>query len=442
MNALRLFLAAYLGLLTLLWLLADNLFAAGYAFFDLRRAVVNGTGILAIGAMSLGLLLAARPAWVDARLGGLDKGYRLHKWLGIAALLLSVLHWAWVQVPKWMVGWGWLEKPARKATGSEPSALAAFFNGQRGLAESIGEWAFYAALLLIALALYRRFPYRHFFKTHRLLAPVYLVLAYHSLILMKHDYWSAAVGPLVALLIAAGSGAALLSLGGRIGARRKAIGTVEAIELHPDNHVLGVDVRLHDRWPGHAAGQFAFVTFDRAEGPHPFTISSAWQGDGRLRFNIKGLGDYTARLPHSLQVGDAVCVEGPYGRFDFAPQERAQAWIAGGIGITPFIARLQDLAGRPAGRPIDLIYCTNAPDAGFIARLEALAEAAQVRLHLRVSGRDPRLDCAGLCALLPDWQTRDFWFCGPAAFGAALRSGLEARGLPATRFHQELFDMR
>lgn len=65
-----------------------------------------------------------------------------------------------------------------------------------------------------------------------------------------------------------------------------------------------------------------------------------------------------------------------------------------------------------------------------------------MRLHLRVSGRDPRLDCAGLCALLPDWQTRDFWFCGPAAFGAALRSGLEARGLPATRFHQELFDMR
>lgn len=351
MNALRLFLAAYLGLLTLLWLLADNLFAAGYAFFDLRRAVVNGTGILAIGAMSLGLLLAARPAWVDARLGGLDKGYRLHKWLGIAALLLSVLHWAWVQVPKWMVGWGWLEKPARKAAGSEPSALAAFFNGQRGLAESLGEWAFYAALLLIALALYRRFPYRHFFKTHRLLAPVYLVLAYHSLILMKHDYWSAAVGPLVALLIAAGSGAALLSLGGRIGARRKAIGTVEAIELHPDNHVLGVDVRLHDRWPGHAAGQFAFVTFDRAEGPHPFTISSAWQGDGRLRFNIKGLGDYTARLPHSLQVGDAVCVEGPYGRFDFAPQERAQAWIAGGIASPRSLPACRISPGVPPGGP-------------------------------------------------------------------------------------------
>jgi predicted ferric reductase len=48
--------------------------------------------------------------------------------------------------------------------------LFQFFQSQRHFAEEIGEWAFYAMVLLIALALIKRFPYRYFFKTHRLLA--------------------------------------------------------------------------------------------------------------------------------------------------------------------------------------------------------------------------------------------------------------------------------
>nr|WP_244306837.1 ferric reductase-like transmembrane domain-containing protein [Azotobacter salinestris] len=75
---------------------------------------MNLTGILAVGAMSLGLFLAIRPAFLESFVGGLDKGYRLHKWLGISALVLSVVHWLWVKVPKWMVGWGWLERPAAR----------------------------------------------------------------------------------------------------------------------------------------------------------------------------------------------------------------------------------------------------------------------------------------------------------------------------------------
>ena len=46
-------------------------------------------------------------------------------------------------------------------------------NAFRGIAETIGEWAFYAAVILIVLALVKRFPYRWFFRTHRWLALVY-----------------------------------------------------------------------------------------------------------------------------------------------------------------------------------------------------------------------------------------------------------------------------
>ena len=68
---------------------------------------------------------------------------------------------------------------------AETVAIFQYFQSQRGLAEGIGEWAFYAAVVLIILALVKRFPYRHFFKTHRLLAIVYLFLVFHAVVLMK-----------------------------------------------------------------------------------------------------------------------------------------------------------------------------------------------------------------------------------------------------------------
>ncbi len=45
-------------------------------------------------------------------------------------------------------------------------------------------------------------------------------------------------------------------------------------------------------------------------------------------------------------------------------------------------------------------------------------------------------------ALVPDWTEASIWFCGPSGFGEALRQPMLARGLPASNFHQELFEMR
>ena len=42
--------------------------------------------------MTLGLLLAARPRSLESWFGGLDRMYRLHKHLGVAALLLFIAH--------------------------------------------------------------------------------------------------------------------------------------------------------------------------------------------------------------------------------------------------------------------------------------------------------------------------------------------------------------
>jgi predicted ferric reductase len=261
------------------------------------------------------------------------------------------------------------------------------------------------------------------------------------------------------LLIAGGTAGAALSLTRRIGHQRRALGRVEALKYHADNHVLKVDVRLDkDRWEGHDAGQFAFVAFDDGEGAHPFTISSAWKEDGLLHFHIKDLGDYTARLASALKPGDRATVEGPYGCFRFESDKARQVWVAGGIGITPFMARMEELScGRQfsfersqdstvrqgENRPQnDLFYSTGMPDEAFIARLRQLADAAGVTLHVIVSGRDHKLDGERLCAAVPQWRETSLWFCGPAGFGHALRRDLVRRGFDPAHFHQELFDMR
>ena len=432
----------FLALLTGLWLMADTLLPAQRGYFDFRTVWVQYTGVIAMGVMSLAMLLAVRPVWLERHLDGLDKMYRLHKWLGIGALVVGTVHWLWAKGTKWAVGWGWLEKPARGPRPEQTVELFRFFQEQRGLAESIGEWAFYLFAVLAAIALIKRFPYRRFVQTHRVMAAVYLALVVHGVVLLPFTYWASPIGILMAMLMAAGSYAAVLSLAGRIGRTHRAEGRIETVVQHPGNQVLDVGLRLDSTWPGHDAGQFAFVTFDEREGPHPFTISSAWAGDGRMRFMIKPLGDYTRTLPGTLKAGDPVRVEGPYGRFDFASPQPQQIWVAGGIGITPFIARLQALAQQDGDKPIDLFYSTAAPDEGFIARLHALAAQARVKLHVLVTQRDGRLDAERICRTVPAWTRAGVWFCGPAGFGQALREAFGARGLEAGRFHQELFEMR
>jgi predicted ferric reductase len=394
--------------------------------------------------MSLAMLLALRPRWLEPRLDGLDKVYRLHKWLGITALVVSVLHWWLAQGTKWMVGWGWLERPARGPRPRLPAdTVEGWLAGQRGLAEGLGEWAFYAAALLIVLALVQRFPYHLFARTHKWIALAYLVLVFHSVVLTNFAYWSQPIGWLLAALMAGGSIAAVPVLLGRVGAGRKVGGTIETLVHYPELDVLESRIALQPGWPGHAAGQFAFVTSDAREGAHPYTIASAWNAqDRRITFITKALGDHTGRLRDKLKVGLPVTVEGPYGCFDFDDDMPRQIWVGAGIGITPFVARMKQLAAVPRDKAIDLFHPTAVYEQAAIEKLSADARAAGVRLHVLVDSRDGRLDGERIRAMVPEWASASLWFCGPAAFGRSLRADFVAHRLPAARFHQELFQMR
>jgi predicted ferric reductase len=444
MTRIKVSLLVFLLLLTALWFSADTLLPEPITYFTFRTVFMQYSGLVAIGVMSLAMLVALRPKWPERYLQGLDKMYRLHKWLGITALVVSILHWWWATGTKWMVGWGWLVKPARKPVSDETlGVIESWLRSQRGIAESIGEWAFYIVVILMILALAKRFPYHWFVKTHKWIALAYLALAYHTLVLTKAAYWAQPIGWVLALLLLGGSVAALLTLTGRIGSSRKVTGVITELTYYPGLHVLETAVELKDGWQGHAAGQFAFVTSDQNEGAHPYTIASSWDpAEHRLVFITKELGDHTRQLREKLHIGLPVTVEGPYGCFTFEDTQPQQIWVGAGIGITPFIARMKQRAKTPDARTITLFHPTADFEQAAIDRLTADAAAAKVKLHLLVDGKDGRLNGERIRAAVSDWQSASIWFCGPAGFGQALREDFIAQGLPAERFHQELFQMR
>ncbi|BFN13242.1 MULTISPECIES: ferredoxin reductase family protein [Marinobacter] len=431
------------ALVSVLWFVSDSLWVSPFAYFPFRSVFVQFSGILAVVMMAVALVLALRLRSLERWVGGLDKVYRLHKWLGIGSLVLATLHWWWAKGTKWMVGWGWLEKPAGKGAGQQLAGLEAWFRGQRGLAETLGEWAFYAAAVLIVLALVKAFPYHLFRKTHKLLAVVFLPLAWHSFILMKFDYWAAPIGWLTQFAVVAGSIAAVLLLLGWPGKVRKVPGEVVSVTRYPELRVFEFLVRVEQGWSVHNPGQFAFITSDAAEGPHPYTIASDWNPETRcLKFVVKELGDHTRRASHRICEGMPVTLEGPYGGFDFEDDCRTQIWVGAGIGITPFIARMGRLASKPDNRTIYLFHPTADVSEEALTKLRADAEAAGVNLVIRCSRTEGRLTPEEIRDAVPDWQGASLWFCGPVGMARTLFNEFRRWGLPARRMHREFFEMR
>jgi len=257
------------GLMTLLWLSAESFSTISWSYFPIRKIATQYSGILAITAMSIAMLLALRLKPLEKFLNGLDKSYRLHKWLGISCLVMAIIHWFWAKGTKYMVGMGLLEKPAGRGEMGVPAdltAVEAVFRSQRHLAEFLGEWGFYLLIVLIVIALAKTIRYPKFLNTHKIISLVYLVFVFHTLILTKFNYWQQPVGWLVGIFIAAGSWAAISSLFGRIGRKNKLQGSIEQFHFFEENQVLDITINTQQGWQGIIRG--SLLLFNLLERSH------------------------------------------------------------------------------------------------------------------------------------------------------------------------------
>ncbi|KFC09477.1 putative oxidoreductase [Trabulsiella guamensis ATCC 49490] len=409
------------------------LLAAHDSWWPLAKEFILFSGVTAWMFMTLAMILSLRLPVIEAATGGLDKGFVLHKWSGIIALVAGVMHWLMEIVPKWMAQQGWVTRPAKPRridAGAADWPLELASTGQ-----SIAEWAIYVLIILCVVSLVKKIPYSFFRFVHKIFPLVYLSVTFHAItVLAKTTWWLTVSSWIIVILAAIGSIAAFMSLFQRIGKSRKRSATVARIEHNEDM----IDVILQTEKPMHfRSGQFAFVRFGNDKEPHPFTIASSPDNPCMLRFVIKALGDDTWRLFTDLRQGDTAEVEGPYGCFDFTSSAKRQIWVAGGIGITPFLSRLTVLAQKGGSvTPIDFWYCGRK---GIPEGLKEICHKANVLLHVIDTSRQKRLDKRMLSEAISSGEKVGIWFCGPASFGHSLQRGLKDKSI---EFHCDSFSLR
>ena len=395
------------------------------------------SGYLAINFMSLTMILAIRSRWLELPLNGLDKLYRLHKWTGILAVIFALSHWLIEMADDVFKAFFGKDRSLREAD------FSGLLDSLQDMSEDFGEPGLYLLVGLVVMTLIKWVPYRFWRYVHRAMPLIYLALASHALLLAPSSWWQQPVGWLMAGLISGGILASVLSLTGAIGKTRRWKGWVHAIH-QTSQQTTEVICAMGKNWPGHKAGQFTLVTFDRMEGAHPFTLASADAHDGYVGFQIKALGDYTRTLSDRLHVGRPVTLEGPYGCFnpEKGRTQAQQVWIAGGVGITPFLAALEArlINADKAYADVTLHYATpSAVNDANVQRLKTCVEQLpNVSLQIYESDLGQRLTVDHLTI---SQSKVDVWFCGPQGLAKALRKDLTSKPI-SLRFHQELFEFR
>jgi predicted ferric reductase len=191
-------------------------------------------------------------------------------------------------------------------------------------------------------------------------------------------------------------------------------------------------------------GQFMVLAIGGMAGwqRHPFSISSS-STDTRLEAAIKASGDYTDELYEKLRPGAPAKVVGPFGGFDYHDGRYEQVWVAGGIGVTPFISWLRSLNGS-LDRDVDFYYSVRRPeDAVFLHEIEEAARHyPTLRPHVVYSERDGILTADDVIGALRPAVAPSIYMCGPRAMATSLSRAFEDLGVPRSDIRWEDFDAR
>jgi predicted ferric reductase len=314
-------------------------------------------------------------------------------------------------------------------------------------------WSFVALCLFIAVAISsvrlarRKLAYGTWYGIH-LLMYLAIALAFMHQLLVGIDFVSDPVARLYWI------GLYVITIGSillwRVGqpltiSIRHRLRVANVVEEGPGVVSIYLAGRDLDRLPARA-GQWFLFRFLTREGwyrAHPFSLSAAPNGE-YLRITVKALGDYTHHLQH-IRVGTPVFAEGPYGILTGARRTKERVvLIAGGIGIAPLRALLEELPARPGA--LTLIYRTSRPEDQVLRdEVEALARRRRATVRYLVGRRgspemprDP-LSPAALRSLVPDIQRCDVFVCGPEPMMNAVQRALRSLHVPARRVHLEHF---
>jgi predicted ferric reductase len=392
------------------------------------------SSLLAYPLFALQLVLAARLQWLD-RLFGLDKIYSFHKAMAVTAGALILVH------------------PLLLAL--DMADLTLLLGLDWPWYVLLGKLALFVMLLLVFTALLRRLVYRSYERWRLLHNPLSLAVlaagAVHAL-QSGRDLAEPALRGILLALLALGAGAYLWH---KLAARRRGFRVAQLQKECPRVWRLSLMPAGNGRPLRYLPGQFQFLTLEG--GPrgrreeHPFTISSASLGGPAHESTIKESGDFTSVIGHTTP-DTPVRVRGPFGRFSYLlyPEERDFVFLAGGIGITPFMAMLRHMAASGSSVRVLLLYANRTEtDIAFRGELDNLAAGGAPLLRVvhvleqppdAWGGESGRITQALLERHLPGPITgKAFYLCGPPPMMRQMMHLARRLGVPRRRLHWERF---
>lgn len=375
--------------------------------------------------MACTLFLAARPRFLEPYFGGLDQMYQSKKKAAIASIVLIFFHFFIV------------------ANTRQPNVGAV-----------LGIIAFAGVMILALITLAPRIPfiggnihlaYDQWRRLHRWMGVFYIIAIAHSLLVPSLVQTTLLPSLYLRIINLFGVGAYLYK---ELFVQFFAKPYHYVVESVRQLNGSAVEITLKPRGqkPAFNAGQFIFIRFDEdkvlAES-HPFTISSSPQEEN-IRLSIKVSGDWTQYLFNNLRAGAKALVDGGYGMFNYRTGGKQQIWIAGGIGVTPFLSWIRDL-NRGLDCDIDFYYSVRGEtDALF---WDEFVTAHQKHEHFRAtitySSRDGKLTAKQITALTPgNIADKEIYMCGPIGMMDGFQKQFKQMGIPASHIHFEEFNFR
>jgi predicted ferric reductase len=384
---------------------------------------------LALGCSALALMgaaatLGARWPLFESLLGGLDRVYLVHKWLAIWALVFASFHLVFQASLN-----DWPREPILELP--------------RYTTRLVRQASFVALMVIVMLALNRRIPYSRWRWWHKLSGPLFLVVVAHWLSIRSPVRIGSPAGIWLAVIVGLGIVAAFYKLLLYPFVARHGVFRVVATEPGPS--ALRLELEPVRRGIQFQPGQFGFLRMkeDGLREPHPFTIASAGK-DGRVQFVIRSLGDYTSELVRRVTPGMQAEIYAPYGRFTRRPGAAREIWIAGGVGITPFLAWLTDPDAQGLERATLFYFYTPGREFPAAAELDRLARARGAGFVSISKGPSAPEFCEKLARIAAEAgpESVQVSFCGPQGLLKAVRGQLRKWSVPQSALHFEHFEFR
>jgi predicted ferric reductase len=383
-------------------------------------------GLVGMALFSLNLILSARLKFLEDNFNGLNKIYINHHLIGGICLILLLFH------PLFLVA---------KYIPISLQAAAMFFLPTTDITIGYGIFALLGMIIVLGITFYAKLPYHIWKLTHKFMGLVYIFAALH-IFFVSSDI--ASNMPLRLYMLG------LLSLA-FLGIFYRTVLGIFLVKKYRyivrsanmlNSKVMELELAAIKQAMSYLPGQFVFVSFGQhglSREWHPFTISSG-PAATNLKLTIKSLGDYTKDLM-GLKAGATALIEGPFGKFTFLEgNKKSQIWVAGGIGITPFLSMVRDLANHPE-YDITLFYSTkNSEEAVYLNELGEIAKTIpRLKVVSHYSDAQGKITAEIIKKRIGGFANKNIFICGPVSMMKNLKNQFILLNVPDENIYSEEF---